>query len=67
MLSGEGPGEGLAPGTPVELIDFEIGVMERKNREGAVTGVQVWYRAGLAPPDRGHRPAASPRPPEAVA
>jgi hypothetical protein len=40
------PGEGLTPGTPVELLDFEIGVMDRKNREGQVTGVQVWYRAG---------------------
>lgn len=46
LISEKDPGEGMPPGTPVELLDFEIGVMERKNREGQVTGVQVWYRAG---------------------
>jgi hypothetical protein len=46
LTSEKNPGDGIAPGTPVELLDFEIGVMERKNREGQVTGVQVWYRAG---------------------
>ncbi|HVM13927.1 MAG TPA: hypothetical protein VM287_06325 [Egibacteraceae bacterium] len=44
------PGEGLAPGTLMELIDFEIGVMEKRNREGQVVGVQVWYRAGTMRP-----------------
>ena len=29
------PGDGLAPGTFMELIDFEIGVMEKRNREKA--------------------------------
>lgn len=46
VTSEKDPGEGLLPGTPVELLDFEIGVMERKNRENQVTGVQIWYRAG---------------------
>jgi hypothetical protein len=67
VLSGKDPGEGLTPGTPVELIDFEIGVMERKNREGAVTGVQVWYRAGSVRSTAATGPIARPRPPEAVA
>ncbi len=38
------PGETIPPATPVELIDFEIGVMEKRNRDGQVIGVQVWYR-----------------------
>ena len=38
------PAEGLAPATPVELIGFEIGVMDKKDRNGNVTGAQVWYR-----------------------
>lgn len=43
------PGEGIAPATPVELIDFEIGVMEKSRRDASsgeerVVGVQVWYR-----------------------
>jgi hypothetical protein len=44
------PGEGLAPGTFMELIGFEIGVMEKRNREGQVVGVQVWYRASAMRP-----------------
>ncbi|MCA1709803.1 MAG: hypothetical protein LC808_43600, partial [Actinobacteria bacterium] len=39
------PGDGLGPYTPVELVGFEVGVMERKSRDGQVIGVQVWYRA----------------------
>ena len=58
------PGEGLVPGTPVELIDFEIGVMERRNREGQVTGVQVWYRAGSIRPTSATGQAVKHRPPE---
>jgi hypothetical protein len=38
------PAENLAPATPVQLIDFEIGVMDKKDRDGNVTGAQVWYR-----------------------
>ena len=61
------PGEGLVPGTPVELIDFEIGVMERRNREGQVTGVQVWYRAGsIRPTSATAQVTSKPRPPEAA-
>lgn len=44
------PGEGLVPGTLMELIDFEIGVMEKRSREGQVVGVQVWYRTGSMRP-----------------
>jgi hypothetical protein len=43
------PGEGIAPASPVELVDFEIGVMEKTKRdpttgEERIVGVQVWYR-----------------------
>jgi hypothetical protein len=46
LISHTNPGDGVAPYTPVELVEFELGVMERKNRQGEITGVQVWYRAG---------------------
>jgi hypothetical protein len=65
VTAAKDPGEGLVPGTPVELIDFEIGVMERRNREGQVTGVQVWYRAGSIRPTSATGHALKPRPPEA--
>ncbi|WP_328304791.1 hypothetical protein [Actinomycetospora sp. NBC_00405] len=39
------PAEDLAPATPVELVGFEIGVMDKKDRNGNVTGAQVWYRS----------------------
>ncbi len=62
MVSEKNPGESLTPGTPVELLDFEIGVMERKNREGTVVGVQVWYRAGGLRPTSATAPVGRPRP-----
>jgi hypothetical protein len=55
LVADKNPGEGIAPGTPVELADFEIGVMEKKNRAGEVIGVQVWYRAGSLRPMAGHK------------
>jgi hypothetical protein len=67
LVSEKTRGEALMPGTPVELLDFEIGVMERKNREGSVTGVQVWYRAGSIRSTAATSHAAKPRPPESVA
>jgi hypothetical protein len=38
------PAADLAPATPVELVGFEIGVMDKKDRNGNVVGAQVWYR-----------------------
>ncbi len=55
-IAAEGdPGEGIAPASPVELVDFEIGVMEKTKRdpntgEERVIGVQVWYRCGQIRP-----------------
>jgi hypothetical protein len=44
------PGAELLPGTLVDLIDLEIGVMEKRNRDGQVVGAQVWYRASTIRP-----------------
>ena len=49
IASERNPGDGIAVATPVQLVDFEIGVMERKKKDPAtgderVVGVQVWYR-----------------------
>jgi hypothetical protein len=44
------PADGIALAAPVELIDFEIGVMEKTKRDpetGAerIVGLTIWYRA----------------------
>lgn len=40
------PGQNIAPFTPVQLVDFEVGFMDRKDRNtGQLQGGQVWYRA----------------------
>lgn len=44
IASEQNPGDAVAPHTPVELVGFEIGVMEKRNRDEQVIGVQVWYR-----------------------
>jgi hypothetical protein len=57
------PGEGVLPGTFMELIDFEIGIMEKRNRANdEVVGVQVWYRASAMRPINatGTRPRPAP-------
>lgn len=45
------PMESLTPYTPVQLVDFEVGVMarERRNKDTGASeqvGVQIWYRCG---------------------
>lgn len=49
MVSSTDPAEGVNPFTPVELGDFEVGVMEKtkKMQDGGekVVGVTVWFRA----------------------
>jgi hypothetical protein len=43
------PADGFTQFTPIQLVNFEVGVMERtkKGADGVerITGVQVWYRA----------------------
>lgn len=49
ITSYKDPGEGLMPFTPVQIKDFEVGVMDKVKRlpDGSekVLGSQVWYRA----------------------
>lgn len=50
LVGEKNPGDGLAPGTPVELVGFQIGVMDKyvKDKESGQSkpvGAQVWYRA----------------------
>lgn len=49
LASYEDPMHGLSPYSPVELVDFEVGVMARERTNKATgtseqVGVQVWYR-----------------------
>ena len=44
LTSPSQPGKELGPAEPVQLVGFEIGVMDKKNREGQIVGAQVWYR-----------------------
>lgn len=44
IASEQNPADAVPPHTPVELVGFEIGVMEKRNRDEQVVGVQVWYR-----------------------
>jgi len=49
MTSHTNPGEGINSYTPVELVDFEVGVMPKTRRDRdtgteEIIGVQVWYR-----------------------
>lgn len=43
------PADGIAAFSPVQLVDFEVGVMERtkkdQNGQEKVIGVSVWFRA----------------------
>jgi hypothetical protein len=54
VASHRDPGEGLALYSPVHLIDFEVGVMERTKKDETgqekVIGAQIWYRAGEVRP-----------------
>lgn len=50
VISHHEPGQGVMPYTPIELVDFEVGVMEKTKKnpetgEEKSIGVQVWYRA----------------------
>jgi hypothetical protein len=39
------PAESIPQFTPVQVIGFVVGVMEKRNQAGDVIGVQTWYRA----------------------
>lgn len=46
VASRSNPGDGIQPYTPVELVDFEIGIVEKKAKgSDSIIGFQVWHRA----------------------
>lgn len=50
VVAEKDPGEGITPGTPVELVGFQIGVndkyvKDKETGESKPVGAQVWYRA----------------------
>lgn len=45
VAAAKDPSEGVQPYSPVELVGFEIGVMEKTDKSGQVIGAQIWYRA----------------------
>jgi hypothetical protein len=61
------PGEGIGLAAPVQLIDFEIGVMEKTKRdpetgEQRLVGVTVWYRCAEIRPTATTGSNGRPRP-----
>jgi hypothetical protein len=62
VVSDKNPAEGIPSFSPVQLVNFEVGVMER-TKNGEFVGVQVWYRAesvrpiGAVPSGRKSEPA----------
>lgn len=45
VAAAKDPADGIQPYSPVELVGFELGVMEKTGKSGEIVGVQVWYRA----------------------
>ena len=39
------PGDGVSQFSPVQLVNFVVGAMEKRSRDGDLTGITVWYRA----------------------
>ncbi|GAA4940141.1 hypothetical protein EV188_106239 [Actinomycetospora succinea] len=59
MVAEQDPGQDLMPATPVQLVGFEIGVMDKRNRDGEPVGAQVWYRCEEVRPLTATGPARS--------
>ena len=45
VAAAKDPADGIQPYSPVELVGFEIGVMEKTGKDGSIIGAQIWYRA----------------------
>lgn len=58
VASHKNPGDGLVPGTAVQLVGLEVGVMEKQTKDGKPIGFQVWYRAEQIRPTSATAPAA---------
>lgn len=61
------PADGLTPYSPVELVGFEVGVMEKTGKDGQITGAQTWYRAEAIRSTAATGPAKSAKAAEEVA
>jgi hypothetical protein len=44
LASAGHPADGVPPFSPVQLVNFVVGVMEKRSKDGDITGVQTWYR-----------------------
>lgn len=62
VASDKDPAQGLPPYSPVELVGFEVGVMEKTGKDGSPIGFQVWYRAEQIRSTAATGPAASSKP-----
>lgn len=56
VVAHSNPGDGLPPYTPVELVGFEVGVMEKR----AATARSSAFRCGTAPSSCGRSPQRLP-------
>lgn len=50
VVADKDPLDGITPGTPVQLVGFQVGVMDKQIRDketgqSKTVGAQVWYRA----------------------
>jgi hypothetical protein len=50
IASERNPADTIPQFTPVQLVGFIVGVMEKRARDGDITGVQTWYRADAIRP-----------------
>lgn len=67
IAAAKDPADGLTPYSPVELVGFEVGVMEKTGKDGQITGAQTWYRAEAIRPTAATGPAKSAKAAEEVA
>ena len=45
VASSSNPADGVPQFSPVQLVNFVVGAMEKRSRDGDLTGITVWYRA----------------------
>lgn len=67
IAAAKDPADGLTPYSPVELVGFEVGVMEKTGKDGQITGAQTWYRAEAIHSTAAIGPAKSAKAAEEVA
>lgn len=67
IAAAKDPADGLTPYSPVELVGFEVGVMEKTGKDVQITGAQTWYRAEAIRSTAATGPAKSAKAAEEVA